>query len=565
MQDHHRSGPLKQSNKAHKTGKHRSKGAVDAINRGRVDAKAVRTKDGARSVERRADRKFQLAQRRKKKKDEAAASKRRLGGIDKETRVVYPPVLCAVVSLTDYLDNKDVSGILDKIKGCSDEVVATSGNLLHLSFPRFKTRYAFVCPDSNDEHEVLDACKVSDAVVLVVSAQEDGLAKHKEALLTAILAQGLPADPVFVVGDVDELPAKRRQGAKKEVAKSLSKRFGGGIGDKVVTYQGDQDGVLLLRMLGSQRMKRNALRDKRAHLIAEDVELDQDGQTLRVTGYVRGKALSANRLVHIPGVGSFQLDRVESGGEDPHPLSAKNKKRGDVEMSDDEKKVLAVPDAERQEGLESENDPGMFDGEQYLSPEDEANAAMEDDVMSEEQLKEKRVLKVPKGTSDYQAAWIFDAEEVDQEDDDDDEEDEDDENMIDAESQDGSDDEDDDGEQEELETMTLASEANDENYDEKHVDFAEESESLRKLREERTDAMFPDEVDTPAEIAARVRFQKYRGLGSFRTSPWDPKENLPSDYARIFQFENFNRYRLIAKHVQKVDVNFILNNRFKIF
>ena len=34
----HRAGPLKQQNKGHKTGGHRSKGAVNNLNRGRVSS-----------------------------------------------------------------------------------------------------------------------------------------------------------------------------------------------------------------------------------------------------------------------------------------------------------------------------------------------------------------------------------------------------------------------------------------------------------------------------------------------------------------------------------------------
>lgn len=43
------------------------------------------------------------------------------------------------------------------------------------------------------------------------------------------------------------------------------------------------------------------------------------------------------------------------------------------------------------------------------------------------------------------------------------------------------------------------------------------------------------------EVSARTRFQRYRGLRSLRTSPWDPFESLPRDYARIFQFEDYKR------------------------
>lgn len=51
----------------------------------------------------------------------------------------------------------------------------------------------------------------------------------------------------------------------------------------------------------------------------------------------------------------------------------------------------------------------------------------------------------------------------------------------------------------------------------------------------------PRQVETPADVLARERFGKYRGLKSMRTSPWDPMESLPRDYAKVYAFDNFAR------------------------
>jgi len=198
----------------------------------------------------------------------------------------------------------------------------------------------------------------------------------------------------------------------------------------------------------------------------------------------------------------------------------------------EETKLVSEADEGRQE-LDSENVPDEMDGEQTWPTEEEMQAA---DIAAAPAV--RKMARVPKGMSDYQASWI--AEEGEEESDDEEGDDEDDENMEDFE-EDEEEDQEEDGDNETdamTETMT---EAGDDDYDAKHVNFAAEVDELEAIKKAREECEFPDEVDTPMDVAARIRFQKYRGLKVFKSSVWDPKENLPLDYARIFQFENFDR------------------------
>lgn len=56
--------------------------------------------------------------------------------------------------------------------------------------------------------------------------------------------------------------------------------------------------------------------------------------------------------------------------------------------------------------------------------------------------------------------------------------------------------------EEECETMTVSDCLRDDRYDEK---VEEDEQMLERYKQERMDEMFPDEVDTPRDVPARVR------------------------------------------------------------
>lgn len=156
-----------------------------------------------------------------------------------------------------------------------------------------------------------------------------------------------------------------------------------------------------------------------------------------------------------------------------------------------------------------------------------------------------RLKKVPKGTSAYQAAWIIDES-------DDEDVDEDDDDQMEG-SDAGADGGMSEAEEEELLDPEASAYATDDMASVSQRPFAdlspeqEEAQLSAYLAERarerqlanRDDMDFPDEVDTPMDVPARERFARYRGLKSFRTSRWDPYEELPIDYSRCFMFEDF--------------------------
>jgi len=554
MSNVHRPGPLKQQNKTHKHGKHKSKGELDKATKGKVDIKNLskRARKQASKLERR---NLSLAAR-KAKRDEILWSKREVGS------ATSAPHLIAVVSVAEDVD---ILAVSEALEGCDPEAAVTVNALgsKHVAVPRFKTRYHLITPKPGDLNALLDAAKAADTILFAYSL-ENGVDTYGEYIFSVLFGHGIPTAIHTAMG-IKDLPTKKQSEAKKILQRHVEKRFPTG---KIIGLDTAQDGLQLLRQANEQRRKVPALRLHRSYLLAENVAF-QDGEqgennndegTLLLTGYVRSNKLRVNGLVHLPGWGDFQISQIDAPS-DPHPLP--NNSKNFVNSDPDLVVFYAKPDPDLQETLQSEALLDPLEGEQTWPTEEEMEMAAEErrQAAMDADKGVKIVKKVPKGTSDYQAAWILDVdvrknnghEEGDEEDDEEDDAMSEDDGFF-PEVRDpasGTVSDDDDAgsgvpsqlmdDDEELEEISIGTDK-DAKYDVEGMDADEDRQQLEKLRAERkAQEMFPDEIDTPMDQQARARFAKYRGLKSFRTSEWDPKENLPIDYARIFQFENFGR------------------------
>lgn len=89
-------------------------------------------------------------------------------------------------------------------------------------------------------------------------------------------------------------------------------------------------------------------------------------------------------------------------------------------------------------------------------------------------------------------------------------------------------------------SATVATEANMDLDDANNISEEERRTLLEQRRKEQKEHQeFPDEVQVKDDEKARERFARYRSLKSFKKSQWDPKENLPESYSSIYHFSSF--------------------------
>ena len=264
-----------------------------------------------------------------------------------------------------------------------------------------------------------------------------------------------------------------------------------------------------------------------------------------VTGVVRGKGLKADRLVHVPGWGDFQVDSITAA---PLP-TARGKKDDAMNIDDTEStQVLDSPSAEQDDmAIVAPEEIEMEDDMASVTEEPQKGVLLDDHHYfsdDDEDLAPRKPKKLPKGTSEYQAAWYVD----------------------DISYSSGSDLEDEDEEDEDMEVDTSGApedgvfpkndndamtEAGPSEYpqsemfvDQEPEDEAKQLEEFRATRrnEADEDLEFPDEIELHPNVLARERLSRFRGLKNLKLSTWETgpdRAHEPEDWRRLLQFADY--------------------------
>jgi len=374
---------------------------------------------------------------------------------------------------------------------------------------------------------VLDAAKCADVVLCVVgphaSLEEPAFDDLGYKTLTALKAQGLPV----VFGAMHGSSTSMETSAKKqgEAKKFVTRYFHSELGAETRLFAAgtDEEAKTMIRAVAASTPKELTWRGGRGYMLAQDIQYSPQEGSLSLQGYVRGPGFRCSNLVHLTGHGDFVVERI-STLNDPCPIGSGHSTDAAVQMA--------------AENVVDELGTRQLDLER-LQPYDPTMAEQTWPSIEELEAQKKDAATKPRhrsrGAGKIAAPGDGVEEDADAEmgagDDENDEE-----QMEDEGSEDGA-------------SIAPSGMGTEDHWDvssnmtmevpTSEVIAAEKRRREVLLKRSEEELEFPDEVDTPLEVPARERFQRYRGLKSFRTSSWDPYEDLPVEYSRIWEFEAF--------------------------
>ncbi len=490
------------------------------------------------------DRRNRAKQMRLNKDNEHAKVTNVFSGRDGAPRITAVIPLCSDVSAASAV--RSLNGSMD-----IEEEIPEAG-WTRISVDRFKQRLQYLVV-KRDLLASLDACRVADFVIFVLSAEEEVDAEG-ELILKAVESQGI-TNTFTVVQALDKIePAKQRPtvlaSLKSYIAHWLPST------DRVYSLDSRQETSNLVRSLCTTTSKGVRWRDQRSYIFIEDiawsggksaVTADETGQVV-LTGVVRGLGLKADRLVQVGDWGDFQIEKIVAA---PLEVRKKGKDEGmevDTEVSDD----LERPSEDQDELADLAPEEAVMEDATTASiaPSERKGVLLDDHhYFSDEEAEYEKAApkRLPKGTSEYQSAWYLDdvsdsgsdLEDFEMGDD-----------AIENQSQpahpaDG------------LEGLDLDGRAMTEGgpseypqsemfLDPSPEDEVEQIEAYRKSRktEADDDLEFPDEIELHPNVNAKERLIRYRGLKSLRTSVWETEEDRPyepEEWQRLLEIPDYKR------------------------
>lgn len=492
------------------------------------------------------DRRNRAKQMRLNKDSEHAKATNVFTGKDGAPRIVALVPLCSDISTAAAARSLNAS--LD-----IEEEVPEAG-WTRTDVDRFKQKIQYLVV-KRDLLACLDACRIADFVVFILSAQEEVDAEG-ELILKSVESQGI-SNCFTVVQSLDKVePAKTRPGVISSLKSYITHWLP--ATERIYSLDNRQEASNLVRSLCTTTTKGVRWRDQRSYMFIEDiawqggksaVSEDATGEVV-ITGVVRGLGLKADRLIQVGDWGDFQVDKIVAA-----PLEIKKKGKVEDMMVDGENDgVLEQPTEEQDDmAILAPEETIMDDVTNYamsVAPSERKGVLLDDHHYfsdEEEEGAPTRPKRLPKGTSKYQSAWYLD-------------------DLSDS----GSDLEDFDMEDipenagelaahpaDGLEGMDVDGKAMTEGgpseypqsemfMDPAPEDEADQIEAYRKSRknEEEDDLEFPDEIELHPNVTARERLIKYRGLKSLKSSVWETEEDRPYEpegWQRLLEISDYKR------------------------